>query len=137
MPWPKGKPRGPDPARNAKISVALKGRRLSEGHRTAIAAGATSHGQSGKGRGDESPTYNSWRNMRDRCAPGGKYHGRVAVCERWRSFGAFLADMGERPPGTTLDRIDNDRGYEPRNCRWATPLVQANNRRPARQKVSV
>lgn len=52
------------------------------------------------------------------------------MCEEWASdFAIFLRDMGERPLGKTLDRIDNSRGYEPGNCRWATPLVQSLNRR--------
>ena len=76
--------------------------------------------------------------MRERCLyPGhpkwANYGGRgVLVCDRWAAFENFLADMGERPAGTTLDRIDPNDHYYPGNCRWSTPAVQYWNRRNIR-----
>jgi hypothetical protein len=81
------------------------------------------------------PTYSSWSAMRNRCLnpnhPGFKnYGGRgITVCERWSDFALFLADMGERPAGLQLDRIDNSKGYSPDNCRWTTQAENLNNRR--------
>jgi hypothetical protein len=82
------------------------------------------------------PEYRAWSAMLKRCySPSTQYFehygGRgITACDEWRSdFSRFLADMGERPPGTTLDRKDNDKGYCKENCRWATRQEQGRNRR--------
>jgi hypothetical protein len=79
-------------------------------------------------------TYKSWLSMRERCLNEQNhrwvtYGGRgISICEQWSLFENFLADMGERPENTTLDRINNDGNYEPDNCRWATAATQVRNR---------
>jgi hypothetical protein len=78
--------------------------------------------------------YGCWRSMMKRCYDPkheayGRYGGAgILVCERWHRFENFLADMGEAPPGHSIDRKDNDKGYAPDNCRWATMQEQQNNR---------
>jgi len=91
------------------------------------------HGHATNENGRGTLTYKSWAAMNSRCrrpsSPDyARYSGRgITVAERWLSFENFLADMGERPPGTSLDRINNDGNYEPGNCRWANYTEQGNN----------
>ena len=89
--------------------------------------------------GKPSTTYRSWMNMKQRCLNPknrnySKYGGRgITVWDRWiNSFENFLADMGRRPDATSLDRIDNTKGYSPTNCRWATTKEQSRNKRSNR-----
>lgn len=93
----------------------------------------TKHGASHK---KGSSTYNSWVSMRQRCRGTGSERNKecyadrgISICERWSAYENFLSDMGERPTGMTLDRINNDAGYYPENCRWATIETQSRNRR--------
>ena len=95
-----------------------------------------SHGHASGGK--LSPTYTTWWNMVNRCNPATKnpdnlkyYVGKgIKVYEPWLKFENFLADMGERPTGFTIDRIDSSKGYEPANCRWVTTKEQRLNCAP-------
>lgn len=93
----------------------------------------TRHGDYG------SDEYNCWRSMRSRCQPSSTpnrahYYDRgITVCERWNNYSNFLEDMGRRPtPEHSIERLDNNKGYEPGNCVWATRQQQSRNRRSSR-----
>jgi len=102
--------------------------------RATLGARLTTHGQT------YTPTYKSWKCMLYRCANPNHEHweyygGRgIRVCERWLKFANFFADMGARPMGRSLDRINNDGNYEPGNCRWSTRSEQRLNCRVKRRK---
>jgi hypothetical protein len=87
------------------------------------------------GLADNHPQYSAWLNMRRRCSnpdhPHYKYYGGrgIRVCKEWECFATYLNDVGERPKGMSLDRIDNNGNYEPGNVRWATKSTQSQNRR--------
>lgn len=96
-------------------------------HKTVTGFPKVNHGLS------ETPTYYSWKSMISRCINPTerefKFYGDVEICERWLLFENFLEDMGERPEGTSLDRIDGTLGYFMDNCRWADRTTQSYNQK--------
>lgn len=103
-------------------------------HQTLVRGESRSCGCGRKSYDYTDPVHRTWRHMMERCfsktSNDHRLYGArgITVCERWRSFENFQKDMAPRPPGTSLDRINNDGNYEPGNCRWADPKTQANNR---------
>jgi hypothetical protein len=117
------------------------GFRMTDAARAKMSASHTVHGHARKGH--HSRTFNTWDGMVQRCtnprATGYKHYGGrgITICERWKSFEAFLQDMGERPEGLSLDRIDTNGNYVPSNCRWATRKEQAGSSTHANERELV
>lgn len=127
------------------VRTKVAGKKLRSGAKTScgciskalLAARNFRHGHTV--RGHRSSTYEVWQSMWSRCSnpkhKNYKYYGGrgILICEEWMRFENFLADMGERPEGLTLDRRDPDGNYEKGNCRWVTWDIQVKNRRNQRR----
>ncbi len=121
-------------------SIVIRTSYIKNGHTRSCGclgkSNALKHGHKRKGK--QSKIYISWCHMIQRCTnPNDKrykdYGGRrITICKRWLKFKNFLEDMGECPPGLTLERENNEKGYYKENCYWATLEQQARNRRSSR-----
>lgn len=125
--------------------VIVQGKKLRTGHtrscghlRQDASRQRQTHGQARKGK--ETPEYYTWKTMLSRCrSPTSNdweyYGGRgIRVCDRWHTFENFFADMGPRPDGHSIERVNNDGNYEPTNCKWIPKAEQARNQRPKRRR---
>lgn len=120
--------------------ITVDGKRLRQKHTRSCGCLRVDFGRSKRTHGHtavpgKTREYRSWQNMKKRCLVPTNTHfkdygGRgIRICERWMVFDNFIKDMGRCPPGYSIERTNNDRNYEPGNCRWATQDTQCNNKR--------